>query len=145
MTESSDLQNRINDTHSEISRLQRQKRDLEERALYQGTVRAVELIFKIVDNFSYLWEEGAPLHGEELHLISYWAAQDDLERMWVERKEGGLHFKTNEGGDYSSVEEVSRAIIDMNYRDPIKLLKVFKDALKKPLGEYLAERELGKF
>lgn len=104
--------------------------------LHQVCVKDLEKILKIADNFSYLWDDGAPLYGEKLSFIGYWVAQDEHWDMHVQRKEGKFSFISRSNmsmGDSFFAEEAARVLVSRGYKiTPGVLVQDFKEVLKKP-------------
>lgn len=146
MVGKSDVQAEIEQTEHKISDLQEKRRLLERKALNQDCVKDLEKILKIADNFSYLWDDGAPLYGEKLSFTGYWVAQDEYWGMHVQRKEGKFSFTSRSNfymGDSFFAEEAARVLVSNGYNGtPRALVQNFKNVLKEPLGKYLAKKEL---
>ena len=100
-------------------------------------------VLRIAKHFSYLWEKGAPLHGLDVTFTETFTAPDESWYMAVRRKNGQFSFKTRyDEGKLNSLE-ASRVLIQVGYvGDTGRLSDDFKASLMKPLGEYLAKKEM---
>ena len=147
MVEKSDFQADIEQTEHDILGLQEKRRLLRKDFLNQTCVKDLERVLKIADNFSYLWDDGAPLYGEKLSFTGYWVAQDEYWGMDVQRKEGKFSFTSRSNFQYMDVsffaEEAARVLVSNGYKGTTgKLVQNFKNVLEEPLGKYLAKKEL---
>ncbi|HTZ42202.1 MAG TPA: hypothetical protein VMC07_03285 [Candidatus Omnitrophota bacterium] len=103
-------------------------------------------VLEIANHFSYLWGRGAPLYGEDVIFTDTSLAQDESWHMAVQQNgDGKFSFKARYTNGGLSVLESSRIILDNGYTgEPGTLAHDFKECLMKPLGEYLAKKEMEK-
>ena len=144
MVEKYDVQAEIEQTEHDILDLQKKRQLLRKDFLNHVCVKDLEKILKIADIFSYLWDDGAPLYGEKLSFTGYWVAPDEHWSMYVQRKEEKFSFTSRDNLDDSFfAEEAARVLVSNSYNGaPGALVRHFKNVLKKPLGKYLAKKEL---
>ncbi len=102
-------------------------------------------ILKIASHFSYLWEKGAPLYGEEIIFTSTFTAPDESWHMGVQKKNGQFFFNTRYSNGKLSPLEASKALLGVGYIGKLGALSNdFKESLMEPLGKYLAQKEMGR-
>jgi hypothetical protein len=111
----------------------------------EEVVQDLENVLKIANHLSYLWTKDGPLYGEDLRFTSTFLAPDESWWMAVQHKNGKFRFHERYNNKGLSPLEASKALLNVHYSgDPGALTEDFKLAIKKPLGEYLAEREISK-
>lgn len=113
-------------------------------------IKACNEILKIAKKHSYLWENSKcwKKYEDEKRLLigGGWIAQDETFDICVEKKGNqfvfsGSHFCNDEKG-YNAKQVATEIVNNFSGYDltPEKLMKGFRNSLKKPLGIYLANK-----
>ena len=126
----------------------------QEDKFYEERVKILNYILKISKQYSYLWDDSEILNEGNLEIFSAFLDQDESCSIYVQEYKGRFSFKGKNLCNYLNInkkqlsaKEVSKGIENWGFDRPITpgdLMNSFCSSLEKPLGKYLAKKELRK-
>jgi hypothetical protein len=115
----------------------------------EAKVKELEIILDIAKFYSMIWDDPKIIPNREFEFYNVFISYDETLSVFLVKEDGEMHLRTRntmyDSRKNLTPEEVVYGIENTVKNNPGNFRQKFEESFKKPLGIYLAEREMKKW